>query len=332
MHYTIALAGSTAYTAQLADILSRDDRYTIAWVLSPTPRIIGRDKTPTSNPLAAWATQHEVQQFFVKDKIDQAVQTQLAQAAAIDFLLVVDFGYFVPRWLLALPKQAPLNIHPSLLPAWRGSSPGQFALLHRELLTGSMNSAVTLMIMNEQLDQGPIITQLPFTLDSAWTQTEYYQHAFALIGEQLGDLIAAFASGEQVATPQSDASPTIIARRLERNDSFVPWQALQMILQTTTTEPIHIEKENQIGLLTQLLADQHLCTTAQDQALLVRNASHAFAPWPGLWTIVPTKQGSKRLKIWSLSKQNEEYVLEKVQLEGKTPCLFQECKNAILEK
>jgi methionyl-tRNA formyltransferase len=68
-------------------------------------------------------------------------------------LLVVDFGYLIPTWLLQLPAIAPLNIHPSELPKWRGSSPGQFALLFKNLGRETTQTAVTLMVMNEGLDQ-----------------------------------------------------------------------------------------------------------------------------------------------------------------------------------
>jgi len=71
-----------------------------------------------------------------------------------DLFVVVSFGLIVPQWALDIPSVGPVNIHPSLLPLYRGPSPIQWALLNGDTTTG-----VTFIRMNEKMDEGDIIYQ-----------------------------------------------------------------------------------------------------------------------------------------------------------------------------
>ncbi|HNT68102.1 MAG TPA: methionyl-tRNA formyltransferase [Syntrophorhabdaceae bacterium] len=71
-----------------------------------------------------------------------------------DLFVVASFGLIVPRWALDLPTVGPVNVHPSLLPLYRGPSPMQWAILNGDEETG-----ITLIIMNEKMDEGRIIYQ-----------------------------------------------------------------------------------------------------------------------------------------------------------------------------
>lgn len=316
---TVGIAGSTERTTICAEALRSDNRFTIPWILTPTPKILGRKKELTNNPLHSWATNTSTKTILLDKKIDDDIKNQLSNSETVDFLLVVDFGYLVPSWLLQLPLTAPLNVHPSLLPRWRGSSPGQFVLLY-----GEKESAVTVMIMNEALDEGPIIAQLPFTVSNSWTQKEYYQHSFALIKERLADLITDFANNK-TATPQPSDSPTPIARRLSREDGFIEWQTLQSLISSndTSASSLHLN-----SLLTEA-ASVH-----KTRYELVEHACRALSPWPGLWTVVTTDKGKTRMKLLSchveLSTQPK-LILEEVQLEGKQTTAWASTKHSILE-
>ena len=71
-----------------------------------------------------------------------------------DLFVVVSFGLIVPKWVLGLPAIGPVNVHPSLLPMYRGPSPMQWAILNGDEETG-----ITLIIMNEKMDEGRIMYQ-----------------------------------------------------------------------------------------------------------------------------------------------------------------------------
>ncbi|MFH2118188.1 MAG: formyltransferase family protein [Candidatus Paceibacterota bacterium] len=319
MIYSIALAGSTEKTLQIAQTLLADGRFKISLIITPQPKPIGRKQTLTKNPVHKFAQKNKLPIVLIDRKIDQDDQKKIEAnftKQAIDFLLVVDFGYLIPKWMLRLPKIAPLNVHPSLLPSWRGSSPGQFVLLG-----GDRSSAVALIVMSEKMDEGPILGQFTFGVDQAWTQTEYYQYSFDLICEKLGNLIYQFAEGKIRAIPQPDDSPTPLARRLTKQDSFYDWSI--------------IKKAMKIG----------------EQATEIERACRAFSPWPKLWTKVTTNQGEKRMIIHRCHLENlpidqadlpagQTYlsdeqvsllILDQVQLEGKNKTTWKKIKTNILK-
>ncbi len=306
--FTVAIAGSTKNTLMCAQAIKNDTRFSIQWILTPSPRKVGRKQELIENPLHVFAQRQNIQTFFIEQKIDAALQELIVEnAKPIDFLLVVDFGYIVPNWLLALPKKAPINIHPSDLPKYRGSSPGQFVLLF-----GEKKSAVSVIIMNNLLDQGELIAQPNFEVLSTWNHQDYYQFAFNLISEQLPNVLVQFGEGQLLPTAQPLNSPTMIARRLTRDDGFVSWELLKGVNDAQASE------------LLQTVNQQF-----QNWPQVINNAVRAFSPWPGVWTLVPTAKGEKRMKILSSMLENNQLLLDQVQIEGQSPSFFEEVMNQI---
>lgn len=296
--YSIAIAGSTERTVICAQALLQDQRFKLAWILTPRSKAQGRQKVITPNPMQRFAVENKIPIIFVTKKIDSIIQTKISTPAnnfpRPDFLLVVDFGFLIPNWLLKIPKIAALNIHPSQLPRWRGSSPGQLILLN-----GEKQSAVSLIKMNEQLDQGPIIKQLNFKVQNHWTQTEYYQTSFQLMAKKLAQLLVDFSQGKIKAKKQPIKSPTPLARQLKKTDAFIDWSTFK---------------------------------TPQKKAARIERACRAFQPWPILWTIIPTKKGPKKMKIWRCHLEHQQkLILDEVQIEGQVKAKWNQIKNIFFE-
>ena len=76
-----------------------------------------------------------------------------------DLFVVASFGLIVPRWVLDIPAVGPINVHPSLLPLYRGPSPIQWAILSGDEMTG-----ISLIRMNEKMDEGDVIYQEQVTI------------------------------------------------------------------------------------------------------------------------------------------------------------------------
>lgn len=322
----IAIAGSTTYTRQMAETLSGNEKFEITSIITPSPKRIGRKQLLTSNPLDNFAQKNKIECFYIENKIEKEKLLSQLEKQTIDFLLVVDFGYFIPSWLLKIPKIAPLNIHPSALPKWRGSSPGQFALLFQDYdAFGGRNSAVTLMEMNNKLDQGPIIHQEFFEISDNWDQTDYYQAAFDLMAQVLAEKILQFAEDRKKEI-QTENSPTSTAKRINKEDLFLEWEIIKQLISDKNKK---VEPKKSENLLESILANHDLCKNKIDQVNFVKNASKAFYQWPNLWTIVPTVKGEKRMKILSAYREDNHLVLDLVQIEGKNSCLWREVKNFI---
>ena len=306
---TIWIAGSTQNTAELALRLQNDPRFHITQLLTPAPQPSGRKKVITPNPLHQFGIEHLIPIILVNKKIDSTTKEAIQGLNRPDLLLVVDFGYLIPQWFLDIPLISPINIHPSELPKYRGSSPGQFALL-----CGEHTSAITVIKMDRLLDHGPIIAQLPFEINSNWTASEYYKFAFALIGEHLSDILIDYITQPKI-TPQSDTSPTITARILSREDGFTEWKTLTQLMRGESVDKTQV-----------LLTSCGQETNSHTFSNLVRGLS----PWPGVWTLVPTRDGTKRLKLLRTSTENGKLHLELVQLEGQKPENFKQLAGKIL--
>lgn len=311
---SLAIIGSTNRTLTCAQVLVDHPQFELSWVLTPAPRPVGREQIITPNPVHQFAQNRQIPIIQVRTTIDQQIAEQIALFPQVDIILVVDFGYILPEWLLNLPKIAPLNIHPSELPKWRGSSPGQFVLLF-----GESTSAVTLMKINEKVDQGEIINQIPFLVDQEWTQNEYYQRSFELITSQLPQLIISFCQNPTQTQSQPDTCPTPIANKISKQDAFLEWDIIQAAI---------------LGKMTNQKASSNLLNLAYQHHRFwtetIEHATRAFTPWPNLWTLINTNKGFKRMKILESTITQQKLVLVQVQIEGQQPASFNQVKNILV--
>lgn len=325
MSYSVALAGSTERAVVCAQALLDSENFELDWVLTPEPKRIGRDQKLRPNLVNQLATNLEIPALLVEEGLNQEIKLGIKTLEKPDFLLVVDFGYLVPEWLLEWPRQAALNVHPSALPAWRGSSPAQFVLF-----SGAKTSAVSLIKMTSQLDQGPVYWQQEFVVDPSWTQTEYYQVSFGLMAEKLASLMTQITQSELEPQPQPKNSPTPLARRLTKDDAFIDWQTLVTVRNRVTSssypKKIRIKKVGRQPLLQNLVAQ----TSPKKQPALIEQAVRAFNPWPLVWTKIPTKKGPRRMQILTtqISSQNK-LKLKTVKVAGLKKTPWNQVKNLV---
>lgn len=314
--YSVIVAGSTQRTLESALALATDGHFEILGVVTPAPKPIGRKQVITKNPLHTWAEENNLPVINVQKRLERAVGEQISELPTLDFLLVVDFGYIVPDWLLELPRLAPINIHPSALPRWRGSSPAQFAILF-----GEATSATTIMIMDSGLDSGPILKQIPFEVSENWTQSDYYEYSFKLSSDAQPQTLIDFAIGKIIPQEQPPESPTPIARRLSKTDSFVPFEVISAAINGETP------RIDQLPELLQLAANHHSSIPS-----LLASASRAFYPWPILWTEIPTKKGLRKMKLLELDHEEDFLELKLVHIEGHAePAKWNQVKSVLSE-
>lgn len=111
----------------------------------------GRKLIITPPPVKIWAQEHNVP-FLQPEKLDDALRSTLHDLRSTLFI-VASYGKIIPKSILDIPKHGSLNVHPSLLPKLRGASPIQSAILTEE------KTGVTIMLLDEKMDHGPIIAQ-----------------------------------------------------------------------------------------------------------------------------------------------------------------------------
>ncbi len=314
---TVAVAGSTQYTLLCAKAIFDSKQFKINLVITSQPKPQGRKKLLKLNPLHKWAKQNNVNLALINNKISTENKKNILKNS-FDYLLVVDFGYYIPKWLRDQAKLKSLNIHPSLLPKWRGSSPAQFVLMNNEKKSG-----VSVIELSKHMDQGNIIDQKQFLVNPSWNYQDYYDYAFKLIAPQLPKLLMDISKEKIKPRVQPKHSPTALARKLTKNDGYISWQKLnKKLINPINSNPV---KTNYEASFLKTIYD----------ATKIFNHFKGLHPWPGLWTIIPTKKGNKRMLITQChleSNQNNEenkLVLDKVKIAGQKESQFNQIKNQI---
>ena len=117
--------------------------------------------------------------------------------------VLVSFGKIIPQSILDLFTPGIINVHPSLLPVYRGPSPIESAIANRDSKTG-----VSIMKLEAAMDAGPIYAQVPYALDFTETKPELYNTLFTLGANLLVSYLPRIMSGELQPTPQDDSNAT----------------------------------------------------------------------------------------------------------------------------
>ncbi len=125
--------------------------YTIAAVYTQPPRPAGRGQKETPSPVHHYATMHHLPVFTPVSLKSPDVQAEFAAHRA-DVAVVAAYGLLLPHAILSACPRGCINIHPSLLPRWRGAAP-----LQRTLMAGDTETGVTIMQMDKGLDTGDML-------------------------------------------------------------------------------------------------------------------------------------------------------------------------------
>jgi len=131
--------------------------------------------------------------------------------------VLVAYGEYLPSSLLDLPERASINLHPSLLPRWRGSTPIQSAILAGDRTTG-----VTIIHMDKGLDTGPILGQQSVEIGQEETHTELSRRLAVVGAELLAQILPQWLRGEIDPIPQDDSKATL-THTLTKEDGLLDW-------------------------------------------------------------------------------------------------------------
>jgi methionyl-tRNA formyltransferase len=127
-------------------------------VFTQMPKPKNRGHLVTASVIGQLAAEYNIPVFTPKTLKTAEVQAQIAEIEA-DIIIVVAYGFIIPKTILENKRYGCLNIHPSQLPKFRGAAP-----LQHTILNGELDTAVCIMQMDEGLDTGPIILKQQFAL------------------------------------------------------------------------------------------------------------------------------------------------------------------------
>lgn len=186
----------------------------IVGVYTQPDKPAGRGQKIKISPVKELALAHNLPVFQPKNfKEKESIQT-LASLEP-DFLVVAAYGLILPKAVLDIPKIAPLNVHASLLPKYRGAAPIQRALLNGEKVTG-----ITIMLMEEGLDSGPIVLQRAMAIDINDTAKTLHDDLAKLGAELIVEALDKVSLGLITPLPQPEEKATY-APKLTKEEGLV---------------------------------------------------------------------------------------------------------------
>ena len=178
--------------------------YLPSLIITAPDRPVGRKYIMTPPPVKVWADEHNIecwQPEKPKDIVDKL------QERNDDLYIVASYGYIVSQKLLDIPKLGVLNVHTSLLPKYRGASPIESAILSGDQETGS-----TIMQMTLGMDEGPIITQSKFPLESDILKPDLFHMLAHDGGKLLAQILPDYIAGQCVPIEQDHTQATYCAK------------------------------------------------------------------------------------------------------------------------
>jgi len=231
--------------------------YRIAAVVTNPDALSGRKRILTPPPVKK-QTVKSARPIEILQPEDLTVIRRTLLAINPDLYIVAAYGKILPKAILDIPKYGALNIHPSLLPRWRGPAPIQYTILNGDAETG-----VTIIKMDEEMDHGPILAQRELGISKLQITnykpmyTELHNNLANLGAELLIDVLPKWIRGEIAPVPQDESKATY-SKILTKANGRINW-----------TKP------------------------AEEIERMIR----AFNPWPGAWTLLPVEYALKRIKI-----------------------------------
>lgn len=304
---------------RLHELRMTDYGLRISAVVTQPPRPVGREQLVTPTPVELWAKEKNITTLsFPSDKetswLYENEQTAIdtLEPFKADLLISASYGQRIPTKTITDAKYGGLNVHPSLLPRWRGADPVPWAILSGDHQTGA-----TIVTLSPEFDEGKIIAQKKHAITPVDETDSLRAKLFSMGAELLAEVITDYLSGKLKGSSQKTEAASY-ARRLTRNDGFIPWDILQ---KSIAGQDVPIKERPPL-----------LALDASHITLTITKALRALSPWPGLWTTVQIEGQPKRLKILSCHAEEvtNTLILDDVQLEGKKPVLYVQFAQAYL--
>jgi methionyl-tRNA formyltransferase len=235
--------------------------FTVAAVVTTPDQKSSRKLLLTPSPVKAFAKQHNIS-VITPLQYDNETIKQL-KILDPDLFVVAAYGKIIPDNILKLPEFGAINIHPSLLPKYRGPTPIQTALLN-----GDGAAGVTFIKMDKKIDHGPILHQLLFTLEKTdtfdWLMHSMFTQAAVIVPQVIKEYLA----GKIKPQPQDENEATY-TKIITKDDGYIDLSVLE------TLTPLEIE----------------------NWKLKIARKIRAYYPWPAVWTKVRIRNQELRIKF-----------------------------------
>jgi methionyl-tRNA formyltransferase len=211
----LVFAGTPAVARPALDAIAASSHELVGVVTRPDAPA-GRGRRLVRSPAAAWADERGIEVLTPQKPREEAFQARLRELAP-DCVPVVAYGALVPPSALEIPRHGWVNLHFSLLPAWRGAAPVQHAVLHGDEITGA-----SVFQLEAGLDTGPVFGTVTDEIRPTDTSGDLLERLATSGAALLVAVLDAIEAGTARAVPQA-ADGVSLAPKLTVEDAMVRW-------------------------------------------------------------------------------------------------------------
>ena len=291
-NHKIAFFGTPDFAVQILEEL-KNGGITPDLIITNPDEPQGRKLIVTPPPVKLWAKKNNIS--IIQPENLKATPLELTRG--FDLFLVVAYGKIIPETILNLPTCGTLNVHPSLLPLYRGPSPMQYTILN-----GDKEAGISIMLLDKEMDHGPIIAQKSYDISGSDPYIADLRKILALEASKiLIDVIPKWITNEIKATPQDHTRATF-TKKIDKEDGFIE---SNIIIESSSDK-------KELGLKSW-------------------RKIRAFNPDPGTYTILEHKGKKIRLKITRARMEGDQILIEKIIPEGKKEMFWEDWKRGNLK-
>ena len=216
-----------------------DSRHKVVALVTQPDRKRGRNLKLSPSPTKVLALSKDIP-VFQPQNASGAESINYLKKLDADLFIVISFGQILKREILSIPKLYAVNVHGSLLPQYRGAAPTNWAIIN-----GDKKSGVTIIKMNEKMDEGDIILKRETAIENEDTNITLTEKLSEVGAKVLLETIALIENKKEVKLEKQNSADVTYAPKLKKEDGLIAWN-----------EP----------------------------ALKIHNKVRGFIPWPGAYT------------------------------------------------
>ncbi len=213
MNIKIAFFGTSNFSVFCLEEIKRSGLLPSLIITSPD-KPVGRKLILQPNPVKIWAIQNNIE-FSTPIKLDPEFTLKLS-TFNFQLYLVASYGKIIPKNIIDLPQYGTLNIHPSLLPKYRGPSP-----LQAQILNDEQNIGVTIMQIDEQVDHGAIVAQKKIDIENWPVNILELKKITAKVGVEIFvNNLETWING-QIRTVAQNHDQATFTKKVEKRDGLI---------------------------------------------------------------------------------------------------------------
>ena len=212
--------GTANFACPALNKILLDKDFKIVGIYTREPNNSGRGQKIQISPIHQIALNHNIPVFHPKNFKEPESIKQFKNLNA-DIAVVVAYGLLIPKAILDIPKYGCVNIHPSLLPRWRGASP-----IQRTIMAGDKITAVDIIQMNEGLDTGDILMRKEVNLNGEETYQSLSSKLSFIGANQLTELLKIIKSKnfKQINLINQNNEDATYASKITKEEAIINWQ------------------------------------------------------------------------------------------------------------